>query len=147
MSAQMEVGLAETTVADAMHPGVLTCLPATPLRGVARMMARYRVHAVVVSTDESEADDAIGLWGFVSDTDLVAAAARGDIDGRTAGGTAQTPIVTLYPHALLRHAAELMNEHGVSHLLVVASVSERPIGIVSTLDVARSLASQPSFTR
>jgi CBS domain-containing protein len=147
MSAQMEVGLAETTVADVMHPGVLTCPPATPLRGVARMMARYRVHAVVVSTEESEADDAIGMWGFVSDTDLVAAAARGDIDGRTAGGSAQTPIVTLHPHEPLWRAAELMDEHDVSHLLVLASVSERPVGIVSTLDVARALASQPSFTR
>jgi CBS domain-containing protein len=147
LSTQIEVGLSEMTVADVMHPGVLTCRPATTLRGVARMMARYHVHAVVVSTEESEADEALGFWGLVSDRDLVAAAAHGDVDGRTAGGTAQTPIVTLNPHEPVGHAAELMEEHGVSHLLVVSSGSERPVGIVSSLDIARSLASQPTFTR
>ena len=35
----------------------------------------------------------------------------------------------------MRHAAELMRDHEVTHLLVVDGVSDRPIGIVSTLDV------------
>ena len=36
------------TVAEAMTPGILTCLPVTPLRVVAQMMATHRVHAIVV---------------------------------------------------------------------------------------------------
>ena len=41
------------TVGEVMTPGVLTCLPVTPLRDVARMMARHRVHAIVVfGTDD-----------------------------------------------------------------------------------------------
>ena len=34
-------------VGDAMHSGVLTCTTDTPLRDLARIMARYRVDAVV----------------------------------------------------------------------------------------------------
>ena len=56
------------TVAEAMTPGVLTCTPDTPLRDVARMMARYRVHAIVVFGQEQ-----LDAWGVLSDLDLVAA--------------------------------------------------------------------------
>ena len=51
------------TVGDAMTPGILTCLPVTPLRVVARMMATHRVHAIVVFGHE----DTLLPWGIVSD--------------------------------------------------------------------------------
>src|SRR5439155_19416560 len=57
------------TVGEAMNPGVLTCLPITPLRTVARMMARHRVHAIVVFGS----DDRLHPWGVISDLDLVGA--------------------------------------------------------------------------
>jgi CBS domain-containing protein len=133
-------GLGAVRVDEAMHPGVLTCPPETPLRDVARMMARYRIHAVVVFTEDDETDELPGIWGLVSDTDLLAAAAVDDVDGRTAGGTARTPLVTVRPEETLQWAAELMEQHHVSHLVVVSSISERPVGIVSTLDVARRVA-------
>jgi CBS domain-containing protein len=127
-------------VAEAMHPGVVTCPTATPLPTVARMMAAYRIHAVVVFDEES--DDASGaeLWGVVSDLDLVKAASAGEIEDRTAGGTAVTPIVMVDEHDSLAHAAQLMSEHEIAHLVVVNSALARPIGIVSTLDVARALS-------
>jgi CBS domain-containing protein len=46
---------ADARVADVMHPGVLTCPPETSLPTVGRMMARHRVHAVVVTGLEAEA--------------------------------------------------------------------------------------------
>ena len=57
------------TVLDAMRLGVVTVAPETPLREVARVMATYRIHAVVVSEIEGDRP-----WGIVSDLDLVAAA-------------------------------------------------------------------------
>ena len=60
------------TVDEAMHPGVLTCAPETPLRDVASAMARYRIHAVVVYSEPSEDDEATFVWGVVSDSDLCA---------------------------------------------------------------------------
>jgi CBS domain-containing protein len=131
--------LADTVVRDAMHPGVVTCPPETPLRDVAVMMARYGIHAVVVFTDDDDAGTA-GVWGVVSDSDLVAAAAVHDVSGRTAGGTARTPLVAVRPNDSLERVAELMKEHRVAHVVVVTDESERPVGVVSTLDVARCLA-------
>ena len=56
------------TVGEAMTPGVLTCTPDTELRDVARMMARYHVHAIVVF-----GPDQLAAWGVLSDLDLVGA--------------------------------------------------------------------------
>jgi len=77
----------DVRVADVMHPGVIFCAPESPLRYVARLMARHGVHAIVVLGEDEEG----GLWGVVSDSDLVHAIARHDLGARTAGGTARTP--------------------------------------------------------
>jgi CBS domain-containing protein len=42
--------LGELRVADAMHPGLISCPPDAPLRTVARMMATYRVHTILVTS-------------------------------------------------------------------------------------------------
>jgi CBS domain-containing protein len=125
------------SVAEAMHAGVVTCSPATPLHLVARMMVAHRIHSVVVWGDEEP--DAEGVWGVVSDLDLVDVGATEDVGGRTAGGSARTPAVMIRPEASLRRAAQLMREHQTSHLIVVDQ-REHPIGVVSTLDIAAFLA-------
>jgi CBS domain-containing protein len=132
--------LDSTRVAEAMHPGTVTCPPETPLRTVARMMARYSIHCVVVLADIDEADWDGRLWGVVSDLDLVEAAAGADVDERTAGGTAASPLITIAPDETLERAAQLMAEHETSHLVVVDPASDRPVGVLSTLDVARVVA-------
>lgn len=126
----------EVRVADVMHPGVIFCAPESPLRYAARLMARHGVHAIVVLGEDEEG----GLWGVVSDSDLVHAIAQQDLGARTAGGMARTPVVTISREDTLARAAELMSEHGVTHLLVV-SREAHPIGVVSTLDLARATAS------
>jgi CBS domain-containing protein len=132
--------LEELHVADAMHPGVITCPVDTPLRDVARMMATYRIHAVIALGDAPVSAPGAELWGVVSDLDLVRVARGGDLEGCTAGTVAATPIVTVRPNDTLARAAQLMVEHEVAHLVVVDRRSARPIGVLSTLDVARALA-------
>jgi hypothetical protein len=44
----LDRSLAGLRAADAIHPGVISCPPDTPLRSVARMMSTYRVHAIIV---------------------------------------------------------------------------------------------------
>ncbi len=132
----------ETRVIDAMHPGVLTCPVETPLRDVARMMARYRVHCVVVFDEREEADSEGALWGVVSDLDLAAALALDEIDDRTAGGAAATPVVMIGPNETLGRAAQLMTENSTAHLVVVDPESGRPVGVLSTLDLARVAAGE-----
>ena len=123
-------------VAEAMHRGVLSCEPATPLAEVAATMAGQRVHCVVVV--DLRAPSQTPRWSVVSDLDLVAAAGREDL---TAGEIAATEALTVGPEATLADASRLMAEHQVSHLVVVARESGRPVGVLSTLDVAAFLAS------
>jgi CBS domain-containing protein len=120
-------------VAEAMTARVLSCPPDTPLREVAAVMAHERVHAIYVFDDEDE------LWGLVSDLDLVAAG-RGDIDSLTARDASVTPLITARSDDSLGRAAQLLAENGVSHLAVIDPYTRRPIGVLSTLDVARVLA-------
>ena len=117
-------------VGEAMTPGIITCSRSTPLRTVATMMAKHRVHSIVVF----DRGDNIAPWGVVSDLDLVDAI---DTDG-TAGSVAGSPVVTVTVDDTLSHAAQLMREHATTHLIVVTDeASPLPIGVLSTLDVAR----------
>ena len=122
-----------------MTDGLITCAPTTPLRSVARLMVTHRVHSVFVFDYGTEDDESPELWGIVSDLDLVAAA-WADVDRQTAGESAVTPLVYVRADDDLRHAAQLMTESGVSHLAVVDPLTRRPVGVVSTLDIARAVA-------
>jgi CBS domain-containing protein len=124
-------------VAYAMHWGLVSCSPATSLRDVAALMAEARVHCILVIDDPI---DTHPLWGVVSDLDLVAAATVRPLAEQNAGGTAMKPAVTAFPHEPLDAAVERMTRHGVSHLVVVDLLRRHPVGVLSTLDVARALA-------
>ena len=134
------VELDSISVAEAMHPGVLTCPLEASLLDVARMMARYRVHAIVVFGEDSDDVDGAGLWGVVSDLDLVRAAVAGELEDHTAGGTASTPALLIAPEETVHRAARLMSEHEVAHAIVVDPESARAVGVLSTLDVAQALS-------
>jgi CBS domain-containing protein len=134
-----EGSLSQQVVRDQMTAGLISCPPATPLRNVARLMADRRVHAIFVFDYGSEDDEAPELWGLVSDLDI-AAAAVGDVDRLTARDSAVTPLVTVSTDTPLVIAAERMAETGNSHLAVVDSSTRRPVGVLSTLDVARVLS-------
>jgi CBS domain-containing protein len=135
MQTNTTLDLAQVTVGAVMHPGVITCSLDTPLREVAETMAAKRVHCVVAR------DGGGSLWGVVSDLDLVAVASARDIDVRTAGDMAATPVVLVAADDTVEHAAQLMTENALSHLVVVEPEEERPVGVLSTLDVARAVAS------
>jgi len=127
------------TVGDAMSPGVISCPPETPLRVVARMMSTFNVHSVFVFEHQDEDDEDRQLWAVVSDLDLVAAAQL-DVDSRTAGESAVTPLISVPADASLYDAAGLMSQNGIHHLAVIDPETKRPLGVVSTLDIARSIA-------
>lgn len=127
------------TVGDAMSKGVISCSHETPLRAVARMMATFGVHAIFVFEHADDDDEAPRLWSVVSDLDLVAATPL-DLDTVTAGMTAVTPLVNVPADSPIAEAGGLMATYGVAHLAVTDPVSQRPIGVISTLDIARAIA-------
>lgn len=118
------------SVADAMRPGVLECRPEATLTDVARLMAAYHVHCVVVGDDRG--------WGLITDRDLVRAAELDDPPA-TAGALATEPPSVSGDEAL-REAARRMAGSDASHLVVVSPDGERPVGMLSTLDVIGILA-------
>jgi CBS domain-containing protein len=75
----------------------------------------------------------------VSDLDLVAATQL-DLDTLTAGATAVTPLVSVAANSPIGEAGSLMAQYGVAHLAVTEPASPRPIGVISTLDIARAVA-------
>lgn len=123
------------TVEPWMTRGVIRCTPDTPLVQVAELMDERRVHCVVVAADT---DDPPRMWGIVSDLDLVAAAGVRDLHEQTAGGSAASPALTIRPQETLARAAQLMTEHSTTHLVV--QERGQPVGVLSTLDLARALA-------
>src|SRR5438094_87299 len=114
-TSQSPARLDEVTVGEAMHPGVLTCPPQAPLGTVARMMASYRVHAIVVTDADPEGESDERAWGIVSDLDLARMVGAGFTDS-TAGGVASTEVVTVPPEESLVRAAQMMSDHDLSHL-------------------------------
>ena len=129
--------LAGLRVVDAMHAGLISCRPEDPLRTVARLMATYRLHAVLVTGHDD------GGWGVVSDGALLRAAEEGSVDEVTAAAVAETPVLTVATSDDLADVAHTMAEQDVSHVVVVESHSQQPLGVLSTLDLARALAGFP----
>lgn len=137
MKTAIENELGQIRVAEAMHAGVFTAPLDAPLREVAWTMAEHHVHCIIASDFDADPGK---LWGVVSDLDLIAAATACELDARTVGETAVTPVVTIGPHETLDRAAQLMMEHAVAHLVVVDPANGRPVGVLSTLDLASIIA-------
>lgn len=130
--------LDRTRVAEAMHPGVMSCAAETPLADVASTMAKHHIHCLTVPG--SIGPGGVESWGVVSDLDLVAAAAAGQIDQRTAGEIAATEALMVSGSETLERAAQMMAEHQAAHLVVIGTTRGQPVGVLSTLDVAAVLA-------
>ena len=126
-----------TRVGEVMHVGLVRCAPEMALDVVAALMSRERIHCVVITNEEL---GRTAVWGVVSDVDLIAAASVRPLSEQEAAGSAMRPAVTIGPAASLDEAARLMTQAGVAHLVVVDPVECRPVGVLSTLDLAAALA-------
>jgi len=128
--------LDHATVADAMHPGILSCDGDATLEDVARTMSTHHVHCVVV---KGAPDDPAGAWKLISDLDVLRVGMRGNAPD-TAAELAVEPVVTVATTDPLRDAAELMLARSTSHVVAVNPKTEAAVGILSTLDIAGILA-------
>ena len=102
-------------------------------------MAAHHVHCVAVVGISHAVKPECFVWGIISDLDLVAAGITDDPEP-TARDLAGQPVITVAPSMPLRQAGEAMLRNHVSHLVVTDPQAGRPIGILSTLDVAGVLA-------
>ena len=122
-------------VGDAMRPGVFACDPGTPMVTVAQRMAAEHVHAIVVlETVDSEGATDRRPWAVVTDRDVLRCAP--EIAERTAGEVATGEVLLARPDERLPDVAARMVAHGTSHAVVVEPGTGRPVGVLSTLDIA-----------
>ena len=118
------------TVGDAMRPWVLSCDPETPLVTVAQRMAGEHVHAIIVLAGVGDPRP----YALLTDRDILRAAPRlGDL---TAGDIAKEEILQARAGEPLSEAARRMADHDATHAVVVDDRTGRPVGVLSTLDVA-----------
>jgi len=127
-------------VRDVMHEGIISCTPETTLRNAARMLATYRVHALMVFPRREADTGHVASWGVVSDLDLVEAVAEHDPDATTVGEVAGSPVRCVQPDEPLANAVLTMSANKLTHVIVLDRRTSRPVGILSALDVARALA-------
>ncbi len=132
--------LEHATVGDAMHPGIIACGEDTTAAEMARIMLTHGVHCVVVTHEPQHGSPDPYVWGIVSDLDLMRACLDDGTES-SAGVLAQQPTISVRTTAPLRDAADLMVRHGTSHVIVIQPETLRPVGVLSTLDVTRILAS------
>jgi CBS domain-containing protein len=124
--------LADAVVEDYATAGIVSCRPDAPLEEVAFLMANNRVHAVVVIDDDAAEPPVI------ADADLISALASGRFDQLRAIDVAGKSAVSIGGDESLDRAAAVLAEQRVSHL-VVRNRHRAPIGILSTLDLARAV--------
>jgi CBS domain-containing protein len=131
--------LARSDVRSAMQLGLFHVGPEDDIAAVARTMAEQSIHSVVVSgiVRRDHAGEHL-TWGIVSDLDLMRAL-RAGADDATAAQVAGSEIVIVSPHDTLAEAVQLMAEHDTAHLVVASPETGRPVGMLSTLDIARAL--------
>jgi CBS domain-containing protein len=122
------------TVRSAMQLGLFSCPPDTDLRALARMMAERSIHSVVVRGLR----DAPHAYGIVSDLDLLAGLE--DPRARVASDVIAAEVISVRPDNTLETAAHLMAARGTAHLVVLSPDTGFPVGMISSLDIARAAA-------
>ena len=123
-------GFDRVAIRDAMHSGVITCRPDTPVADVAASLAAHRVHCVVVVG----VDAGRLVWKTVDTMDVVRATRRWD-PALTAADIARHDPVALDENETMLVAARAMAERSVDHAVAVDATGH-PTGVVSSLDVA-----------
>ena len=129
----------ETTVAKVMSKSVMAVELNTNARDCAKAMAKRGVSCAVITQRGS----AIGI---VTERDLVSKVLAEMIDPNDVlvRDIMSTPLITISPNAPLTAASELMAQYRVRRLVVVDREGNL-VGIVTTGDIARSLAEKHGY--
>jgi len=129
----------EQTVADVMTRSVMAVELNTSAKDCAKAMAKRGVSCAVVTQSGSAV-------GIVTERDLVSKVLAESIDAKNVlvRDIMSTPLITTGPDATLTNAAELMAQYRIRRLVVVDAAGGL-VGIVTTGDIARTLAEKHGY--
>ena len=129
----------EKTVKGSMSKTVTTVELNTNAKDCAKVMAKKGVSCAVIT----QRGKAIGI---VTERDLVSKVLAESIDARNVlvRDIMSTPLITVAPDTSLTGAAELMARYRVRRLVVVGEDGSLA-GVVTTGDIARTLAEQQGY--
>jgi len=136
------VGISNWRVRDVMSTPIQTCPADLDLASAAELMVRERIHFILVVGPPGD-DGESPMVGVLSALDLVSALDQG-ASTRPVGEVIGPLPQSVPADAPLRVAVHEMREERAHHLLVVAANSGRPVGVVSTLDIAQVLGVAPA---
>jgi CBS domain-containing protein len=119
------------TVREVMHRGVILCPPYASLSEVAAAMVERRTHTVMVARGTG--------WSFVSDMDVVAAAALGDLSLPASELAPDEPHALVGADEKLDAVAHAIVEGPLGHVVAIDG-DGLPVGVVSTLDIVDVIA-------
>ena len=129
----------EHAVVDVMTKSVMSVELNTNAKDCAKAMAKRGVSCAVVTQNGSAV-------GIVTERDLVSKVLAESIDARSVlvRDIMSTPLITVSPDAALTSAAELMARYRIRRLVVVDTMGGL-VGIVTTGDIARTLAEKHGY--
>lgn len=136
--------MAEKTVRDWMHPGVISCIPGTPVDEVVKIMDARDISALVVLGSDG---DAVGV---ISRTDLVNSRFVEPYlrhwRGMNAEHLMSRPVISVTPDTPVSVAAHLLHAKRIHRLVVVEHDGDnvRPVGILSMTDLAKHASERES---
>lgn len=111
-----------------MRPGVLIVVEDTPLQEAERAMIGHGVHSVLVVGREHA-----NPIGWITARGLLA---HLEGDPMLPCGRAVSERVTyIVPSATAKHAAALLSQPGVTHLLVSRVPGQTPLGVIAEIDL------------
>lgn len=129
--------LAEARVRDLMRTDPICCSPRATVAEALALLARHGVHCMLVEPADVNSGTS---WTLMSDLDLLGAVlARGGEE--PVGHFTGAPVVHVQPDDSIASAARLMVELAARHLVVREPLGVRPVGILSTMDLAALAAS------
>jgi predicted transcriptional regulator len=123
----------ETHVRDLMRPGVIVIAADASIVQAQRALLAHGVHAILVIDDHGRP------LGWATSRGVLAWAGR-DVALHTAREAVTEPAVTVEPSVTAAEAKGLLEEAGVSRLLVARRCEGLPEGVVADHDLLRVLA-------
>ena len=129
----------EATVAEMMVKAVMAVDLNTNVKDCTKAMAKGGVSCAVIT----QGGAAIGI---VTERDLVSKVLADAVDPRNVlvRDIMSTPLITISPNATMTEAAVMMAEYRIRRLVVVDKTGAM-VGIVTTGDIARSLAEKLGY--